>query len=293
MKLRLIYFRQILLTAILIICYQHEVFSQGTDISSGKQQSLYIGINLGPSRTLILNEGIQKIKDLSYVKKNSFFGSLEVGYFFSKNFGISSGVGFNSFQTQLALNPYENNYNTTDSENEAYNRRVSGQDITELQKVAFLNIPICINLQLPFGYKFGFFLQPGINLSIPVSKKYSSSGTFTFTGYYPAYNVLLQDLPAYSFSTNVKSNSEGDLELKSFTTDLLASAGFFFFLQQKIQVAIGVTYDKSLSSISNYSTPENFQLSSDVDEINSMMGGSSKVSAQSMGLKIVFRYYLK
>jgi hypothetical protein len=287
------YFRQILLTAILITCYQHGVFSQGTNIRSGKQQSLYFGLNLGPSQTLILNEGILEIKDLSYVKKNSFFGTLEVGYSFSKIFGISSGVGFNSFQTQLTLNPYDNSYNTTDSENEAYNRRVSGQDITELQKVAFLNIPVCINLQLPFGDKFGFFLQPGINLSIPVSKKYSSSGTFTFTGFYPAYNVLLQDLPAYSFSTNVKSNSEGDLELKSFTTDLVVSAGFFYFIQQKIQVAIGVSYDKFLSSISNYSTPEDFQLSSDVDQINSMMGGSSKVTAQSIGLKIIFRYYLK
>ena len=110
---------------------------------------------------------------------------------------------------------------------------------------------------------------------------------------YPAYNVLLEDLPAYGFPSNVSSVSKGELELKSFDVNMIASAGFDFFVQKKIQIGIGAFYSKSLSNISAYSSTDKFQLSSDVNQINSLMGASSNVSVQSMGILISLRYYLK
>lgn len=292
MKLKAIYIEHILATVLLIFFADAVIFSQGTDISSGKQSRFYVGINLGPSQTHIINEGIDSIAGLNSNKRNSFFASLEFGYMYSKFVGISSGLSYTPYKTQLTLDPYKNNYDTKDSENESYNRRVTGSNINEIQKIAFLNIPLCINFQVPFNNKFGMFLQSGINLLIPVSKKYTSSGTFTFTGYYPAYNVLLHDLPDYNFPSNAKSNSEGDLELKSITADAMICTGFHYFLQEKIQIALGAYYNRSLSNISKYTSPDKFQLSSDINQINSMMGGSSKANTQSVGLRLSFKYYL-
>ena len=123
--------------------------------------------------------------------------------------------------------------------------------------------------------------------------KSGGSGTFTFKGYYPAYNVLLEDLPAYGFPSDVISASKGELELKPFDVNMIASAGFDFFVQKNIQLAVAAFYSKSLSNISAYSSSDTFRLSSDVNQINSFMGGRSNATVQSMGIKISFRYYLK
>ena len=45
----------------------------------------------------------------------------------------------------------------------------------------------------------GFMIQGGVNMAIISKNSYTSTGTFTYKGYYPAYNVLLENLPNYAF----------------------------------------------------------------------------------------------
>lgn len=285
--------KHILLTVLVVICCHNEIFSQWTRNSRDRKPGLFVGFNLGPSQTQIINEGTLSGSGLLSKKMNAFSGSTEIGYFFSKYIGISSGIGFDSYKTQLTLPSWQNAFNAVDSENETYEKRVSATDINEVQNIGYLSVPICLNLRVPFSEKAGFFLQGGISMGFPLIKNYTTSGVFTYKGYYPAYNVLLEDLPDYGFASNVNSEIKGDLELKSSNTNAIASVGFDFFLQPKILIGIGAFYSKSLSNISAYTSPETFRLSSDVDQVNSLMGGSSKVSPQSMGVKICLRYYLK
>jgi hypothetical protein len=268
-------------------------YSQGTDITSGKHQRLYLGFSVGPSHTGIINNGTLTIARLSSTKKNSFCGYIDAGYFFSKYIGLSTGLGFSSFVSHLSLDTYVNSFDTTDSENVTYERRISGSNIKEIQKISYLNVPLQINVQIPFGKTIGLFIQTGINFSFPLSKTYNSTGTFTYSGYYPIYNVLLTDIPYEGFKSNVKNNVNGELKLKSISSELISSAGFQLFLQKKVQVVLGVFYNKLLSDISGYSSTSSFRLSSKENHIRSMMEGSNKVSASSFGLKISLRYFLK
>jgi hypothetical protein len=293
MRLITKYFRRILFAVLIIFCWHQRIFSQEADSSTFKQHGLFIGIGLGPSLSQIVNTGTLSVSELVSGKKNSFFGSVEIGYFFSKYFGLSSGISFNLFSSQLTLNSFQNNVNSFDSENELYELRVSGSDIREQQKIGYLSIPLFLNLRLPFGKTVGFFLQPGVNLAIPLIKTFQSIGTFTYKGYYPAYNVLLENLPDYGLSPDLSSETEGNLELNPTSFNAVISAGWDFFIQKKFQIAIVASYEKSLSGISKYSAPDNFQLSTGVNQINSLMGGSSNTTAQSLGIKIIFRYYPK
>ena len=269
-----------------------ESFSQEAD-STVVKPGLFVGLSFGPSQSSISNEGILSVANLVSSSQNSFGGVAEIGYFFSKSIGVSSGIGYSLYKSQLELRTYQNKFNTTDSENEAYERQVSGTDIKETQKVGFLSLPVCLDIRLPLSKKMGFFFQTGINLAIPVTKKYSSSGTFTYKGYYPAYNVLLQNLPSYGFPNNVNSVTNGSLEIKSMNVNALVSVGFDFLIQKNIQFGIAAFYSKSLSNISDYPSPDKFQLSSDSNQINSLMGGSNKASVQSIGVNIRLRYFLK
>ncbi len=293
MKLRIIYFRQILITAFLVICFQYETFSQKPGINTGNQPYLFVGLCLGPSQSNIINEGILSVSNLISTKKSSFCGSVEVGYLFSDFIGLSSGIGFVSYKTQLTLDTYQNVLNAIDSDNESYELRVTGSGIQEDQKVGFLTVPVSIIVRLPIKRTIGFFLQPGVSLAVPVSRNFKSRGTFTYKGFYAAYNVLFENLSAFGFPTNLISDTEGELDLKPLAFNASVTAGFDFFFQEKIQFAVAACFDRSLSGISKYPSPDSFQLSSAVNQVNSLMGGTSKTTVQSMGLKIVLRYYLK
>jgi hypothetical protein len=286
------YFRQILLTTLLMISFQNGIFSQEAVSVEREKPGLFVGISFGPAQTQIINTATSSITGLLAGKKISAFGTAEIGYFFSKNIGLSTGIGFSSYSSLVTLGTYQNNVSSVDTENETYELRVNASGIEEEQKTGFLTIPFCINLRLPFSSSVGFFLQPGISLAVPLSKTYHSSGTFTYKGYYSAYNVLLENLPAYGFPTELRSSSNGDLELNPLNFNAIVSAGLDFTIKNKIQIGIGACYDRSLTSISKYGSADSFHLSSEVDKINSLMGGASKTVTQSIGAKISFRYFL-
>jgi hypothetical protein len=293
MKIRIKHIRQLILLTVVMVFTQPYVLSQGTDMTRLRQKSLFVGISLAPSQSQINNEGTQSVKKLVSGKMSSISGLFELGYLFSNYIGLTSGIGLISYKTQLTLSDYQNKYTTTDSETESYERRVSGTGIKEIQNVSTLSIPVCVILNLPVGERIGFYLQPGINIAIPLGNSYQSNGTFSYKGYYATDNVLLENLPDFDFPSNVSGNSEGKLELKSLMLYSTVSAGVEYFIQDNLQIAVGVLYNKSLSNISQYTSPDKFQLSSKANQITSLMAGSDKATASSMGLKIALRYYLK
>lgn len=298
MKLNSIYIRQIIFTLLLIICCQYKAFTQETDLGTRNKPGLFYGFNGGPSQTKIINSGSVFDSNLLTSKENSLFGTAEIGYFFSDYFGLSSGIGYVSYKTKLKLNSFQKNFNTVDSENEAFEMRVSGSGIQELQTVDFISIPFCVHLRLPFNQTFGLFLKAGINLSLPINKKYNSSGTFTYKGYYPAYNVLLENLPAYGFINDKNFVSKGVLEIKMLRFNTLVSTGFDVNITNTMQIAVAANFSNSLlkesySSSQINASPDKFQLTPNASHINSFMEGSSKASAQSLGLEITLRFFVK
>jgi len=74
---------------------------------------------------------------LSYKKGNSINFGLDFGYFFSRVAGISVGAGYGSYSTELSLDSCSIKFQTTDSENESYEMRITGKSISENQKFLF------------------------------------------------------------------------------------------------------------------------------------------------------------
>jgi hypothetical protein len=292
MKFKSTIFRQLRFFLCLMIISGYELHAQESDSIKSGPKGLFVGLSLGPSQTLISIEGLLSVSELVNHRKIGISGTVEVGYFLSDYIGLSSGMSYNSFNGQVTLNAYQNKFNTYDSENEAYERQVSGTNITEDQKIAILGIPIYLNFRVPFNKRTGLSIRTGIEMAIPVTRNYHSTGTFTYKGYYPKYNVLLEDLPAYGFPSNTAIATDGAPEIKSFWVDVSASAGIDFYITKEVLSSVSVFYTRSLSGIQAYASPEKFQLSTDANQINSMMGGSSNVYIQSAGLQITLHYFL-
>ena len=121
---------------------------------------------------------------------------------------------------------------------------------------------------------------------------------FTYKGYYPKYNVLLENLPTYGFVNDKTVSMKGDLEINKMRFNTLVSGGIDVNVTEKIQVAVAASYNNSLlkesysSSLINTS-PDKFQLTPNANHINSFMEGSNKAVAQSLGLELTFRLFMK
>ena len=298
MKLNMRHIGLIIFTLLLIICSRYKACSQEFESTTRHIPGLFYGFSLSPSQTKILNSGSVYDTSLVTTKQNSMFGTAEIGYFFSDYFGLSTGIGYTSYKTKLQLKSFQKNFPSIDSDKEAFEMIVSGSGIQELQTVNFLTIPFCIHLRLPVTQTFGLFVKAGINLALPVTKKYASSGTFTYKGYYPTYNVLFENLPKYGFVNDsvIKSNGVLDVTMSRFNT--LASVGFDVYVTNTLQFSLAANFSNSLLKESNSSnginvSPDKFQLTPNANHINSFMEGSSKATAQSMGLEITFRFFIK
>ncbi|MEI6679391.1 MAG: outer membrane beta-barrel protein [Mariniphaga sp.] len=281
-----------LLSAILILFgAQFSGFSQEADTITSCRPGFYAGFSLGAAQSHLVNDGISAVSNQISNPMNALSGSAEFGYYFSKYFGLSTGIGLSSCNSEVTLNTYQSNFNAVDSESEAYQRQVTGTGIREQEKITFLTVPVCLNFRIPLNKTVGLFMQTGVAIAVPLVKNYISSGIFSYKGYYPAYNVLLENLPAYGFPANVNSVTKGRLELKPVNVNAVVNAGFDFFVQKKIQFALAVSYNQSLSTISAYTSPDKFQLSSDAGQINSLIGASTKSTAQSIGMNLTLRYF--
>jgi hypothetical protein len=286
--------RFIIITLLLTALVNEAVYSQGTDSRKtySNRDKLYLGIILVPQTTAIKNEGFSTFK-LASEKSNSINYGIEGGYFFSKFAGIIIGAGMSSYSGKSSLDSYSTSFTTKDIENESFEMRISGNTISEDQKVSFMSIPVCLNLRYSAGKKLGFYVRGGTSFNIPLVKSFNGSGIFTYEGYYPAYPVLLQNLPLYGFPSNVNTNSSGTLEIKSISLGLTASGGTSFYLNDLFQLSLGVYFNKSLGSISGYKSDSNFKLTTKANELKSIMEGSSAADVQAFGVSIGFRYYLK
>jgi len=293
MRLLKTYSKGYILCLIFLLLFQPNGQSQTLDNKFLWQKQWFIGVSGGPAQTKIANRVTSVISGTVTKKEISYSLSVDAGYFFSKYFGLSTGIGLSPYFSKLSLDPYSNTLDTIDSENESYERRISGKDINETQKIYFLEIPVILNFQCPFGKSIGFYLQSGVNMAIQVGNNYSSSGIFSYSGYYPAYNVVLEDIPYEGFKSNVKNDVSGELRVKTLNPELVASGGFYFHNQKHLQISAGFSYKSMFSDISDYPPVENFQLSTHENQLRSLMEGSEKAAASSMGIIISLRYYIK
>jgi len=280
----------VLLLVVLLI--QSEIYAQ-TNSKYWKNYHLFIGLSAGPAQTIISNHLSNDYSQIETSKENSLCFSFDGGYFFNKYIGVVTGVGLSPFKTLLSLSDYYNTLDTIDSEGDYYERRIDGNDIKEIQKIKYLEFPVMVALNYPYSRIIGLFLQTGVSISVPIATTYSSSGTFSYSGYYPAYNVVLTDIPYEGFVSNVNNASQGNLKVKPINPQVVAVGGFYFYPEKQLQISVGFSYKKMLTNISDYPNPTSVQLSIQENEIRSLMEGCSKVSANSVGVMISLRYFIK
>lgn len=277
---------------LLLLILSENIYSQSTNLSYSVQKHLFLSVNLNPVQTSLITK-TDSLKGLKSTNKNGMGFSIEAGYFFSKYLGVSAGVGLQTCGSQFDLDSYKKWYGATDSEGDQYNRLVSGSAIKETQKITFLTIPVTLRFQIPFNEKFGIFLNPGLTLLIPFGKSYSGTGTFSYGGYYPAYDIFMTDVDWEGFQSNQSSNVSGKLDLKSMIPSFSGSAGIQYVIKDNLKITLGILSMSTLGVISDTKPVKDFRLSEMPNTMNSISNGGSSAEVKITGINISLVYLLK
>jgi hypothetical protein len=280
--------KQLIIPIIISMLVSLSCFSQGTDMGRDRRPGVFIGISAGSLNSQIINTGNLETGK----KRNSFSTSFDFGYYISKYFGLKTGVGYSAFSTDISINSYQDKFMTKDSENESYELRITSSGLNESQSIKIMKIPLNLVINIPLGGLVNIFIEPGLNLVIPVGNNFSNYGYFTYKGYYQEYNVLLENLPDHEFPTYKMINTDGEMELNHIWYDAVVYTGINFAIKPKYHLSGGLYYSKSIAELSGYESPGEFHLTASPGKVNSLMGRSENVSTKALGFNITFRYFI-
>ncbi len=263
--------------------------------------------------------------------KLGYGGSIGYQYFFTPNWGISTGLGLDYYASSAK---YAASYQTNslfevknmidnDFDNPAtYNTLYQLNNWKEKQEAYLLEIPLKLNYQKRWvEYRdFGVYTGLGCKLQMPVfSQKYSvqSGSELTVWGYYPKWDVTFGKGPNIihsGFGSNENISDEAPytnqkLDLKTGVA-LAGDLGVIFRLRDGLDLTLGAYLDYGLTTIKKGNkNPQEWMLSPTDNEhhtdnkfigdytnyngmINSSIIKNGRVIPFSVGLKFGLQVHL-
>ncbi len=280
---------------VLLILVSNTINAQGTDSRSlmSKQKRLFLDLSIDPMKSSIEYSNTLLTSGIISSGKVTYNGEVGAGYYFTPFTAVKLGLGYSIFSESHAIENYSTSFESTDSENKSFEMRITGTNIIEDQVALLLRLPISLEGRFQVSEKFGIIVSGGMTFYMPLVSTYNSSGTFSYSGYYPAYPVLLEDIPQYGFPADLDVDENNRLELATIIPGFQGSAGISWSFSSNLYLILQMHYCKSLSDIDAYEATDVFHLTSEPGEMKSFMEASDDNGFTGIGIKISMRYYLR
>ena len=99
--------------------------------------------------------------------------------------------------------------------------------------------------------KYGYYIEGGVKISIPLSASYSNTGNYKVSGYYPSNPTVIQylDLSELGFYTRENIEETGKIDMKGYNLAFYSSAGINIPLGYYTSINIGPEVTIGLSDI--------------------------------------------
>jgi hypothetical protein len=197
---------------------------------------------------------------------------------------ILLGVRHSSFSGNFVLSNYSNEYPSVDADNEEYTRIVNSPQINETQNLSYLDFQFGLQYRVPDAEKVKFYFSASTLYSIVLKSEYTASGTFSYEGYYPQYNITLFDLENYNFPSNKALNYSDELKTTS-NISVLFGLGMEIKVSEDVNFNLGLNYQYGLKNISDYET-NSYLISDTPNDYDSIMKASASTKLKSYGLTL-------
>ncbi len=242
----------------------------GTLSATAQQKGFYLtaGGSLGANNFRYALDNNKSVPQLG------FGGSLGLQYFFTKHWGLGTGIGlsfYNSkgdYSNSSQNDPvhysfggmHDDDPGPLGNDYKNYNLMLGLNDWTETQKGYFLEVPLMLMYQTKWGAseKVGMYFGIGAKVQIPIiSQEYEvkDGSQLSVSAYYPTPDMTLPDpngpdMSNHGYGTNSKTGFNGDMDLK---TGFAATGelGFLFSLSRRVDLTLGAYLDYGFTDIKN------------------------------------------
>jgi len=209
---------------------------QGNNTING----LYVGLKGGYGATMVYNQEASntEIYQVEY-QQNMNFG-FELSYMFTRGFGLGTGVGMNTYSTSYSIDYYNEPSPSMliDIDGDEYLPNVYVTDLVETDVYESIEIPLLLKFRTGKG-KTAFYMDLGVIYSL-ISGYYTQEGYSTRSGYYPEWELTLEDIEEYGFY-NYKSldGTQTDLVVPSSGLSAYAAMGLSIPLSHNFYMKLG------------------------------------------------------
>jgi hypothetical protein len=223
-------------------------------ISTGVKAQFYVGVQSGVGNIQSDVKGVRSGTDIG--------GALKVGYIYSitDHIGIGLGAEFAQYKQKVFLDQGITTLSSleVDATGSGFVYSVTTVNYKEYQTLHAIQIPLFVEYKKNINQGVDFNFRAGVKYFLPVSYKIESSAqTVKGVGYYPDFNLYVDDLPEYGFGS--QSNYAGSGEYS--TRGILMSTfelGFTFEMGEKHSLYAAMFLDSSYRSIVNQKQNESY-----------------------------------
>ncbi len=241
----------------------------GAFLAKAQQKGFYLTVDghLGANNfCYTLNGGNKSVPQLGWG------GSLGLQYFFTRHWGIGTGLGISFYNSRgnysnssqddpahYAFNGmHDDDLGLLNDNYKDYTLLLGLDNWTETQTGYFLEVPLMLRYQTKWGKaeKVGMYFGVGAKVQIPIiSQKYGvkDGSQLSVSAYYPIPDLTLPDsdgpdVSVHGYGVNTKTGYKGDMDLKiSFAAS--AELGFLFSLSRRVDLTLGAYLDYGFNNI--------------------------------------------
>lgn len=180
-------------------------------------------LGIGPTFAKGVEEGWAR--DINWVKKAEvYFGFARLTP--ALPISAEAGVGIRIFNLSASRNPYELTVAGTDANGDSYQALYTFGALQENLSLTYLDIPIRLCFGQPAKDHVGVYAKIGVTPSFKIADKFQGSGTYTLKGYYPQWDVTLENITELGFGSNLETyTADNEPEANTFVLWGNASLG--------------------------------------------------------------------
>lgn len=202
-----------------------------------------IGVQLGVGPAFAKEVEENWARDVNWMKKAEvYFGTARLSR--SIMLTLEAGVGIRSLKLSASRAPGELVENGIDANGDSFQAMYTFGALQESQSLTYLDIPVRVCFGEPAKGQMGLYVKLGVTPSVKIADRFQGSGKYTLKGYYPQWDVTLENIVELGFGSDLEYYSaDNQPEAKGFVLWGNAMLGGYLPLGGKLLLNAGVGVD--------------------------------------------------
>lgn len=162
---------------------------------------------------------------------------------------VEAGLGFRTFKMSASLAEYSTVVTMDDNDGDPFKAHYRFNNLEESLGLTYLDIPVRVCVSQPLKDRVTVYAKAGLTPSIKIGSNFKGSGTYDLEGYYPQWDVTLQDIDVLGFGEDLDCYGDLKPDVKSFVLwGNLAFGAYVPFKNSPIELNAGMKFDFPLTS---------------------------------------------